>query len=196
MRSSIDMIEAAERRKRYLRIFLFSVILATLPCYILGIGIWLTAPDPQARNRAATQDALELTGPAVSNTPLGGDVTLTNLPAGPSPFLTWTPLSPLLPTPGQFVPPPPIILPSATWTFSFVPLPDTAAPTITPTFTFTVPPTLTFTPTETATDFPTETPLPPPSETPLPPPTDTPDPGGSTGGGSDGGGTDGGTTGG
>ncbi len=132
--------------RRNLRIVLFLVILATLPFYCVG---FLLIGLPQ--ERATPTPTATSTLPPTERT-----ATATLLPTN-IPLVTFTPISPLLPTPGQFNPggivPPPVFFPSPTpfffptATIPFIP-PPTAAPTLTP--------------------FPTSTPLPQPTATTVP----------------------------
>lgn len=188
-------IEAVERRRRWLRIGLFVIILGTLPFYFLGFVLWGTAP-PRATAPIT---------PLASLTPIGAGVTVTaGLPTVTPMSLTMTNSSPLLPTPLQFVPLPalstatpfgglstPVFIPSSTVAPSLTPFPTlTAAPTLTPLPVITntpLPPLPTETPTWTPTF--TETPTATntevfvlPSETPLPFDPPTADPGTPSGG--------------
>ena len=45
----MNQLGAVERRRRNLRIVLFSIILGTLPLYCLGILLWGTAPQQNPR---------------------------------------------------------------------------------------------------------------------------------------------------
>ncbi len=188
-------IEAVERRRRWLRIGLFVIILGTLPFYALGFILWGTAP----------RHAGAISTPLASLTPIGAGVTVTaGLPTFTPMSLTMTSSSPLLPTPLQFVPlpalptvtpfgalPTTVFIPTSTLAPSLTPFPTlTAAPTLTPIPAFTntpLPPLPTETPTWTPTF--TETPTAtntevfvPPSETPLPFDPPTADPGTPSGG--------------
>jgi hypothetical protein len=111
-----------------LRGVLFLIILGTMPFYALGIGIWATAPDRSAPLRL-TQTATAQGSANVSPTwtPLGMNRATPTTLSFPTAFPTFTPLSPLLPTPGQFFPP--IRTPVPTL---FIPPSDTPAPTLTP----------------------------------------------------------------
>lgn len=166
-------LRSPRSNRTMLRIVLFGIILATLPCYILGIGLWLFAPAQGNGTRATNTPELEATW-----TPLGGDVIFTQTPQ-PSltPLLTFTPISPLLPTPPQFIPPVlPTAFPTAVPTAFIFPT-DTLAPSLTPPPTN--PPAASPTPLPpiVASNTPVPpTPIPPPSDTPLPPPSDTPVP--------------------
>lgn len=152
-------IEIVERRRTFIRVGLFFVIIGTMPFYLLGFILWGTTPDPQAETRIPTQTP--------QTTPIGNPTTTT-----PRPTLTLLPvstLSPLGPTPGQFIPPP-IIRTNTPLPPVFIPT-STIAPTLTPFPTATPFPTNTNVPV-----IPTFTPIPPASDTPLPPPSDTPPP--------------------
>ncbi len=151
---------AIERRRRFLRIGLFLVILGTLPFYCAGFVLLGTAGRGETR-RAGTATP--------TFTPIGQDSPATGtLPPTLDFLATATQFSPLRPTPLQFNPPP--VFPTATFFFPpttvFIPT-ATFAPTLTP-FPTSVPPT--FTPPPTLTPVPTFTPLP----TDPPPPTDPP----------------------
>ncbi|XWX03110.1 thrombospondin type 3 repeat-containing protein [Aggregatilineales bacterium SYSU G02658] len=111
-----------------LRGVLLLIILGTMPFYVLGIGIWATAPDRSAQQRFTQTATAQGGSSSVSPTwtPLGMN-RATSTPLGfPTAFATFTPLSPLLPTPGQFLP---IRTPVPTL---FIPPSDTPAPTLTP----------------------------------------------------------------
>jgi hypothetical protein len=170
-------IEAVERRRQIIRIILFFIILGTLPFYCAGFVLWGTA-----KPRAGA-----VTTPFTTNTPIGNDVVATDtlFPTlslvGGSP----TSISPLRPTPLQFIPPSgggAIVISTATFFVQpFIPS-ATLAPTLTliptsaplPTV---VPPTSAPLPTDiplpTSTPIPTDTPV-PPTDTPVP--TDAPIP--------------------
>ncbi len=152
-------IEIIERRRTFIRVGLFFVIIGTMPFYLLGFILWGTTPDPRAESQITTQPP--------QNTPIGNPTTTT-----PRPTLTLLPvstLSPLGPTPGQFIPPP-VIVRTNTPPPVFIPT-STTAPTLTAFPTATPFPTNTNIPV-----IPTFTPIPPASDTPLPPPSDTPAP--------------------
>ncbi len=162
-------IEIIERRRTFIRVGLFFVIIGTMPFYLLGFILWGTTPDKNAPRTAPTSES----------TPIRNTETNTPLPSNT--FVTLPTTSPLGPTPGQFVPPP-VIIRTNTPPPVFIPT-STLAPTITPFPTNTPLPTNTeFIPIPTFTPVPTNTP--PPTETPLPtatpdvllPPTDTPSP--------------------
>lgn len=167
-----DIVGAAARRQRNIRIILFVIILMTTPFYCVGFFLWGTA---QSRNSTANPTAI------ITNTPIGADVTATVGFPTVTPFgLTPSLLSPLQPTPLQFIPIPrqPTTIPSATpFLVPIIPT-DTLAPTLTllPSAT----PLPTNTPLPTFTPPPTDTPLPtdaPPTNTDVPivvPPTNTP----------------------
>jgi type VI secretion system secreted protein VgrG len=146
---TLQTVDAIERRRRNIRIILFIIILATLPFYCAGFLLWGTAPRQNARNL-----------PTATFTPIGREVTATSTrrPTSTPPFVTRTSISPLGPTPFQFIPPT-RIPPTAT---IFLPPTSTLAPTLTPY--------------PTDTPLPTNTQPPPPTSTPLPLPTDTPIP--------------------
>lgn len=151
---------AIERRRRFLRIGLFFIILGTLPFYCAGFVLLGTAGRGETRQAGTTTPTY---------TPIGLDRSASSTPFPTLALpLTATQLGPLRPTPLQFNPPP--VFPTATFFFPptavFIPT-ATLAPTLTPFPTTSVPPT--------ATPLPTNTPL--PTETPLPtdpPPTDPP----------------------
>lgn len=109
-----------------LRLLLSFVIVGTLPFYIIGIGLWLFAPDNNAPSGGETIITGEPNAEATW-TPLGGNVTRTSTPTStPTIIRTPTQFSPLQPTPGQFIPP---ATPPPT-RFATVPV-DTLAPTLT-----------------------------------------------------------------
>lgn len=163
-----------------LRSVLLMIIIGTFPFYCLGFALWGTAPDPQARSQAQTATITALTGEP-SWTPIGGDLTQTPTLTLIVPGVATT-VSPLGPTPFQFVPP---TSAPATWTPIII-APPTAAPTLTLTSTWTPPPTstptLTQPPLPTATPTLTSTPTPTATEFILLPPTDTPEPENGSGG--------------
>jgi hypothetical protein len=146
-----------------LRVTLFGIILFTLPFYCVGFFLWGTA------NRTGLLSPLG----TATWTPIGLELTatVTGLPTQTGIPRTATLLSPLQPTPLQFIP---IQRPQATATpFVFIPT-STLAPTLTFPPTFTPPPAATQTPLPTTTPLPT---LEPPTSTPLPtsePPTPEP----------------------
>ncbi len=158
----MDQVLAIERRRRTLRIVLFAIILATLPCYCAGFLLWATAPQRGAAGIPPARGT-----PTATFTPQAANATRTP-PQVITPLpLTGTPFSPIQPTPGQFFPPAvtrilsptPFIFPTLTLAPTLTPFPTRAPPTETP-FVFPSP-----TPA-----LPTETPLPAlPSATPLPP---------------------------
>ncbi|RMG90239.1 MAG: hypothetical protein D6712_00195 [Chloroflexi bacterium] len=117
--------EALTGRRRNLRLVLLFITLATIPFYVIGVGLLLFAPDPNAPQALAT---FTPTATVIRNeqTP----ATVTPFPTF-TPFATFTPLSPLQPTPFQFVPP--TRVPTAIPTFTPLPIPtSTPAPTLTP----------------------------------------------------------------
>lgn len=164
-----DVVGAAARRQRNIRIILFMIILMTTPFYCVGFFLWGTA-----RPRGATANPTAI----VTNTPIGADITATvGFPTVTPIGLTPSLLSPLQPTPLQFVPinRPPTNIPSATpYLVPIIPT-DTLAPTLTLIPSFTPVPTSlplpSFTPPPTFTPIPTNTDVPvviPPTDTPLP----------------------------
>lgn len=163
----MQALSAIESQRRSLRIILFIIILATLPFYCVGIVLWVSAP-------AAPQRVL---GPSTSTLPpLTRQVTVNPPPgivASPSPlggFVTVT-RSPLINTPGQFVPPvlPPVV-PLATRFLSATPPPLVITATVPGIIIPTLAPTLTPIPSLTPVPL-TDTPIPPPpTNTPIPPP--------------------------
>jgi len=146
----MNWLDQLPPRTRTLYVVFISIILATLPCYLLG-GVLLAmarpaAPFPPSPTPFPTLTPLALT-PVV-------------LPTFTVPF---GPTETRLPTPTQWLPP------------TFTPTP-TATHTATPSPTPSPTPTETPTPTSTPTDTPTPTPTtPPPTATPATP-TDTPTP--------------------
>jgi len=146
----MNWLDQLPPRTRTLYVVFISIILATLPCYLLG-GVLLAmarpaAPFPPSPTPFPTLTPLALT-PVV-------------LPTFTVPF---GPTETRLPTPTQWLPP------------TFTPTP-TATHTATPSPTPSPTPTETPTPTSTPTDAPTPTPTtPPPTATPATP-TDTPTP--------------------
>lgn len=165
-------VEAIQGRRRTVRVILFLIIVGTLPFYCAGFLLWGTARQPGSGQNTSP----------VTFTPLGAQLTATNtgFPTITPIFGTLTSISPLLPTPLQFIPPiggggqgnNPI--PTAT-SFGQPVIPTaTLAPTLTPFPTNAPQPTL-VPPSNTPLPLPTDTPLPPlPTDTPLPPPSDTP----------------------
>ncbi|MDX2079104.1 MAG: hypothetical protein SFZ02_21925 [bacterium] len=152
-------IEVVARRRTFIRVGLFLVIVGTMPLYLIGFVLWGTSPDPKAPTQL-TQAPL--------TTPLGNN-TATSTTRATLTLLPVSTLSPLGPTPGQFIPPP-ILVRTNTPPPVFIPT-STTAPTLTPFPTVTPFPTNTDLPV-----IPTFTPIPPASDTPLPPPSDTPPP--------------------
>lgn len=168
----MDQVIALEQRRRQLRTILFIIILATLPFYCAGfllLGLQGSGRvDPAAPTGTPTTTPI---GREVSPTPLGGalpSITPFTMP------LTRTLISPLQPTPGQFIPVQPTRYLSPTPFIIVIPT-STNAPTLTPYPTLTPAPTLTPYPT----DIPplptfTETPTPTNTSEFLPPASDTP----------------------
>lgn len=165
-------IEIIERRRTFIRVGLFFVIIGTMPFYLLGFILWGTTPDKRAPQAVPTSQA----------TPIRN--TETNTPFPTNTFAALPTLLPLGPTPGQFIPPPVIVRTNTPIPPVFIPT-STLAPTITPFPTNTPLPTNTdvitiptFTPIPTSTPFPTATDTLFPTATPeiLLPPTDTPSP--------------------
>jgi len=165
-----NRIGAASNRQRNIRIVLFVIILMTTPFYCVGFVLWGTARP---------SSALGIPKADATNTPIGGDVTATVGFPTVTPFgLTPSLLSPLLPTPYQYIPIPrqPTSYIPPTDTPYLVPIipTDTLAPTLTlipssaplPTMT----PQPSFTPPPTFTPVPTDTPLPFDDTTPEAPP--------------------------
>ncbi|MCL4252412.1 MAG: hypothetical protein KJ043_01370 [Anaerolineae bacterium] len=151
-------IEIIERRRTFIRVGLFFVIIGTMPFYLLGFILWGTTPDRNAPQAAPTSEST-----AIRNTE-------TNTPLPSNTFITLPTTSPLGPTPGQFNPPPviirtntppPVFIPTSTFAPTITPFP-TNTPLPTNTQVITIP---TFTPEPTATDVillpPTDTPPPP-----------------------------------
>ena len=177
----MDSFTAIERRRRTLRIVLFSVILGTLPLYCLGFFLWGTAPNPAANTRTPTPTttirAATTVAPNGTNTLFpSATQPLINTPGQTFPtavipptfvFPTQTPIIifPTLTTAPSLTPVPTFtpITPTLTWTTIPIPTSTPITPTltwtpITPTF---APPTETPTPTETMTETPTNTVIPP-----------------------------------
>ncbi|MEP7293663.1 MAG: hypothetical protein ABI835_17885 [Chloroflexota bacterium] len=159
----MNQLGAVERRRRNLRIGLFSVILGTLPLYCLGFLLWGTAPNRNVRTPTAVTTSISTLQTSATRTL---PPTLTpfqfptqNVPTQIVPQFTFNPPTAVIP--------PTIIQPTAT---NFIFPTSTIAPTLTflPTFT-TAPtetpipiptlelPTITSIPTATATETPTET---------------------------------------
>ncbi len=137
------------------RLILISIILATLPCYLLGfvaLGLAPTSPIP-----TPIPSATFFLQPATITPTLYAPETPTSSPT--LEIITATPTFTTTPSPTPFLPATPT---------------QTASPTLTPTETFT--PTQTFTPTNTFTNTPTSTPTPSPTatETLTPTPSSTP----------------------
>ena len=162
----MDQVLAMERRRRNLRIVLFVIILATLPFYCAGFLLWATAPQRGASAQplpggsvTATFTPLATSNILPSNTPFG---LITAIP---------TSLSPLQPTPGQFIPPAvtrflsptPFTFPTLTQAPTLTPFPTFSPPTATP---FVAPTATLFVPS--ATPFVEPTPIPPIESTPIP----------------------------
>jgi homeobox protein ESX1 len=169
-----SLFSAIMRRRQIIRAILFTIIVATLPFYCAGFLLWGTARLPGAAPETIA-----------TNTPIGADgpAIPTGLPSTTPLPLTATLLSPLQPTPLQFIPinrPPTTATPFIAPTL-FLPT-TTLAPTLTfqPTFT---PVLLTSTPPDVPTNPPPATAVPtqPPLPTEVPPtiapaPTETPIP--------------------
>ncbi len=162
-------------RRRSLRIVLFLVILATVPFYCVGFLLISLPPERVTPTPQATGTL----------PPAGRTATPTLLPTS-IPLQSVTPLSPLLPTPGQFNPgqvvvPPPVFFPTLTpFVPPTIPIP-TAAPTLTPFPTLEPPPQPTAT---TISIFPTDTETPTATATvEVIVPADTPTPADGEGGG-------------
>lgn len=138
MTAGSDLFQDATQRRRLYQIVLFVIIIATLPCYVIGAVLLAVAPDNQDESEQNTPlPSLGATGLIVSPSPL--------------PILAFTasPTISLQSTPGQFLTPrPTVILPSATTAPSLTVQPPTATQTSAPpTATFTsAPATATFTP--------------------------------------------------
>jgi len=150
-------------RTRTLYVVFISVILATLPCYVLG-GVLLALARPAVAVPGTPTPFILPTLTPLGLTPVGGA----------TPTFPFGPTETRLPTPTQWIPP--------TFTPTFTPTPSatptaTATPTLTPTPTSTPTATPTGTPTftPTASPTPTYTPIPPTdTPTPTPSPTETP----------------------
>ncbi len=151
-----NRIGAAANRQRNIRIVLFVIILMTTPFYCVGFFLWGTARPSSALSNPTA---------AFTNTPIGGNVTATSAFPTVTPFgLTPSLLSPLQPTPLQFIP-----IPRQPTAY----IPPTDTPYLVPIIpTDTLAPTLTLIPS--ATPYPTDTPQ--PSFTPAPTNTDAPVP--------------------
>jgi hypothetical protein len=161
-----------DTRRRNLRIVLFIIILGTLPLYFIGFVLWGTAPSGNT-TRGITTPTATFTPQTLQPT-ITGTVRL-DLTA----VVTSTLVSPLQPTPIQFVPggggsyippgggqqPPPIQL--SPTPVIIIPT-STLAPTLTPY------PTLTPIPLPTSTTIPVFPTDPPPPTEPPPLPTDPP----------------------
>ena len=123
--------ESVERRRTFIRMVLFSIILGTLPFYLLGFYLWGTAPIDTS-NDAETPRGVEATF-----TPIQNPATRTLPPSQPP--LPSSTAAPLYNTPGQFIPtatiqpiatiPPVTSAPSLTWVPTETPIPTTAVPT-------------------------------------------------------------------
>jgi hypothetical protein len=161
------LFEATDGSRRNLRIALFVIILATLPFYCIGFILWSVAPQNPASQGATGTPTLPPVSHTATDTPT---ITLT-----PQAFVTATGISPLQPTPLQFLPPggvlpPPVLPPTSTPPPIFIPS-STPAPSLTP-----IPQaTNTPVPQPTITPLPTDTPIPQPTDTPIPQPSDTPE---------------------
>jgi len=165
-------LESIERRRRIVRIILFFIILSTMPFYCAGFLLWGTAGNVGADERSAIS----------TSTPIGNGLsTATRLPTLTPLPLTVTVVSPLQPTPLQFIPINPgsggggggVIIPTQPFIVPTIFIPTaTLAPTLTP---FpTNPPPATLTPLPTDPPLPTNTPEPLPTDPPAP--TNTPEP--------------------
>lgn len=142
----MNRLDQMPPRRRTLYVVFISLILATLPCYVLG-GVLLAAARPVGRIPASPT-------PFPTLTPLG--LTPVLLPTFTVPF---GPTETRHPTPTQWVPP--TFTPTATRTPTFTPTATaTHTPTFTPTATATHTPTPTPTITATATLTPTVSPVP------------------------------------
>src|SRR5262245_21203193 len=118
--------ESVERRRRLLRTVLFLIILGTLPFYCLGFWLWGTSP---------ARGAIQTETPTSTWTRIDSNTTLPRtLQPTMAPLFSQTTLSPLLPTPGQFIPvfptQPPVFIPTSTQPPVIIPT-STIAPTLT-----------------------------------------------------------------
>lgn len=172
----MDSLTALDRRRRTLRIVLFSIILGTLPLYLLGFLLWVSAPQrPQQRTATATLDQIVVTTAAfASNTPLFLTQTAVLLPT-PTNFLPVQPtyVFPTLTIPPVIFPPVSTLAPTLTSPPTWTPITPSWTP-ITPTLTNTPLPIPTNTPSPTIFILPTDTPSPTLTETPTMTPTETP----------------------
>jgi hypothetical protein len=111
------------RNRLLLRSVLFFIILGTLPFYVLAFIVLASAGGNRSSDQATPTQAVTLT-------PLGAELTATTTATiTPTRIGTATQLSPLQPTPFQFIPP--TRLPTSTATAISIPT-DTPAPTLTP----------------------------------------------------------------
>ena len=168
----MDQVLAQEKKRQRLRIVLFAIVMATLPCYCAGFLLWVTAPQT---GRPSQQSTINTATPTFTPFVLGTSTPLLFITPLP---VTGTPFSALQPTPGQFIPPAvtrylsptPFIFPSLTQAPTLTPFPTFAPATETP---FVAPTTAPIPPTSTPIEvlpFPSDTPLPPmeiPTETPI-----------------------------
>ena len=98
---TIDVIQGSSNRNQSLRLLMLLIIFGTIPFYCVGIILIGSAPIGDA---AAIATATELSN--ATFTPLGAEqlASPTQI-AQPTLYPSLTPLSVLLPTPGQYIPP-------------------------------------------------------------------------------------------
>jgi hypothetical protein len=170
----MNWLDQLPPRTRTLYVVFISIILATLPCYLLG-GVLLAmarpaAPFPPSPTPFPTLTPLALTPVVLPTFTVPFGPTETRLPT-PTQWLppTFTPTPSRTPTPTatHTATPSPTPSPTSTGTATATPT-VTLTPTVTPTATMTGTPTGTPTATPTDTPTPTHTPTPSPSSAPAP----------------------------
>lgn len=98
---TIDVIQGSSNRNHRLRLLMLLIIFATIPFYCVGIILIGSAPVDDA---VAIATATERSNATV--TPLNAELLASpTLSTSPVFYPSLTPLSVLLPTPGQYVPP-------------------------------------------------------------------------------------------
>jgi hypothetical protein len=118
----MGMFSRNYERRTLLRGVLFFIILATIPFYIIGFGIWLLPGGGSARITPTATESL------ATFTPLGGNNSALPSLTPLRPIVTSTSLSPLQATPPQFIVP---VLPTRGGGGGNIGFP-TAAPSLTP----------------------------------------------------------------
>ncbi len=168
-----------EQSRGCIRSILVTIIIGTIPFYILAIIVWVV-PRAEAPN-ATDQPPLENTDESGAGDPGDPNERPTWTPINPDELVTLRPVTGTVelvtsaPTSGLISPAPTIVIFTSTPTPEFIPIVPTSAP-LQPTATLTRTPSRTPTATNTIPPAPTNTVPPAPTQPPLLPPTDTPAP--------------------